>query len=88
MPNQSSGFNSVSKILRGFLKPLETSIPMLLVFWLWYLHCTAVNCTVDDQMYLPCDGNCDPTCVDDPLEEKICPLCIQECHFPSGNCTG
>ena len=27
MPNQVSGFNGVSKNLRGFLKPLETPLP-------------------------------------------------------------
>ena len=35
-------------------------------------------------MYLPCDGSCDLTCADDPLEDKICPLCVPECRCPSG----
>ena len=49
-----------------------------------YLHSTVVDCSVEGQQYLPCNGRCDPTCANDPPVVEFCPLCIPECRCPSG----
>ena len=45
----------------------------------------AVNCSVEGQLYLGCDGSvtdCDLTCADNPSE--FCFGCVPKCRCPSG----